>query len=141
MVMLGRDAAVGDRCGRRLPESRRKVRAGRALFGSEGARLRDVTAACPAATHSLRGAGRQRTGPYDVRLLRGEADHPQRIPEHLRHPDNHWFGFSQRARIIFYAKDRVARFAVPKATQFLDELPRNPTGKILKRELREIDVE
>ncbi len=30
-----------------------------------------------------------------------------RIPAHLRHPDGHWFGFSQRARIIFYAKDRV----------------------------------
>jgi iron(III) transport system substrate-binding protein len=30
-----------------------------------------------------------------------------RIPPHLRHPDGHWFGFSQRARIIFYAKDRV----------------------------------
>ena len=32
----------------------------------------------------------------------------ERIPAHLRHPDGHWFGFSQRARIIFYAKDRVA---------------------------------
>lgn len=32
----------------------------------------------------------------------------ERIPEHLRHPDGHWFGFSQRARVIFYAKDRVA---------------------------------
>ena len=32
----------------------------------------------------------------------------ERIPEHLRHPDGHWFGFSQRARLIFYAKDRVA---------------------------------
>jgi iron(III) transport system substrate-binding protein len=31
----------------------------------------------------------------------------ERIPAHLRHPDGHWFGFSQRARIIFYAKDRV----------------------------------
>jgi iron(III) transport system substrate-binding protein len=30
-----------------------------------------------------------------------------RIPSHLRHPEGHWFGFSQRARIIFYAKDRV----------------------------------
>jgi len=30
-----------------------------------------------------------------------------RIPAHLRHPDGHWFGLSQRARIIFYAKDRV----------------------------------
>lgn len=32
----------------------------------------------------------------------------QRIPAHLRHPDNLWYAFSQRARIIFYAPDRVA---------------------------------
>jgi len=31
----------------------------------------------------------------------------ERIPENLRHPDNLWFGVSQRARIIFYARDRV----------------------------------
>lgn len=31
-----------------------------------------------------------------------------RVPEHLRHPGNLWFGLSQRARIIFYARDRVA---------------------------------
>lgn len=31
-----------------------------------------------------------------------------RIPAHLRHPDGHWFGFSQRARIIFYDKADVA---------------------------------
>ncbi|MCB1491582.1 MAG: Fe(3+) ABC transporter substrate-binding protein [Rhodobiaceae bacterium] len=31
-----------------------------------------------------------------------------RIPAHLRHPDNLWFAFSQRSRMIFYAKDRVA---------------------------------
>jgi len=30
-----------------------------------------------------------------------------RIPAFLRHPDGHWFGMSQRARIIWYAKDRV----------------------------------
>ncbi len=30
-----------------------------------------------------------------------------RVPPHLRHPDNLWFGISQRARIIFYHKDRV----------------------------------
>ncbi|MFX0544914.1 extracellular solute-binding protein [Roseovarius sp. S1116L3] len=29
------------------------------------------------------------------------------VPEYLRHPDDLWFGVSQRARIIFYAKDRV----------------------------------
>lgn len=31
----------------------------------------------------------------------------ERIPEHFQHPDNLWFGVSQRTRIIFYAKDRV----------------------------------
>ena len=30
-----------------------------------------------------------------------------RIPSFLRHPDGHWFGMSQRARIIFYSKARV----------------------------------
>jgi iron(III) transport system substrate-binding protein len=29
------------------------------------------------------------------------------IPANLRHPDGHWFAFSKRARVIFYAKDRV----------------------------------
>ncbi|MEM1385916.1 MAG: extracellular solute-binding protein, partial [Pseudomonadota bacterium] len=31
-----------------------------------------------------------------------------RIPEHLRHPDGNWYGFSQRARIIFYDKNDVS---------------------------------
>ena len=30
-----------------------------------------------------------------------------RVPDHMQHPDNLWFGISQRARIVFYAKDRV----------------------------------
>ena len=29
------------------------------------------------------------------------------IPDNLRHPDNLWFGISQRLRIVFYHKDRV----------------------------------
>ena len=36
-----------------------------------------------------------------------------------------------------YVKDNLARYKVPRDVYFLDELPRNPTGKILKRELRE----
>jgi fatty-acyl-CoA synthase len=40
-----------------------------------------------------------------------------------------------------YVKDHLARYKVPREVIFLDELPRNPTGKILKRELREINVE
>src|SRR3546814_3426247 len=31
----------------------------------------------------------------------------ERIPENLRHPDGHWFGFSTRARVIFYNKNMV----------------------------------
>ncbi|KRE27557.1 acyl-CoA synthetase [Mycobacterium sp. Soil538] len=40
-----------------------------------------------------------------------------------------------------YVKENLARYKVPREVVFLDELPRNPTGKILKRELREMDVE
>lgn len=29
------------------------------------------------------------------------------VPAHLRDPENQWVGLSQRARVIFYAKDRV----------------------------------
>jgi len=31
----------------------------------------------------------------------------ERIPANLRHPDGRWFGFSTRARVIFYNKDMV----------------------------------
>ena len=40
-----------------------------------------------------------------------------------------------------YVRDHLARYKVPREVVFLDELPRNPTGKILKRQLREIEVE
>lgn len=38
-----------------------------------------------------------------------------------------------------YVKEHLARYKVPREVVFLDELPRNPTGKILKRELRELE--
>ncbi len=31
----------------------------------------------------------------------------QAVPAHLRDPDGQWYGLSQRARVIFYARDRV----------------------------------
>lgn len=43
------------------------------------------------------------------------------------------------ADVIAYAKERVARFAVPRKMRFLAELPRNPTGKVMKRELPGFD--
>jgi fatty-acyl-CoA synthase len=36
-----------------------------------------------------------------------------------------------------FVKEHLARFKVPRDVIFRDELPRNPTGKILKRELRQ----
>ncbi|MDZ7884040.1 MAG: long-chain-fatty-acid--CoA ligase FadD2 [Mycobacterium sp.] len=39
-----------------------------------------------------------------------------------------------------YVKENLARYKVPREVIFLDELPRNPTGKILKRELRDIET-
>ena len=38
--------------------------------------------------------------------------------------------------IIGYAKTKIAGYKVPKSVDFTDALPRNPTGKVLKRELR-----
>ena len=37
-----------------------------------------------------------------------------------------------------YVKEHLARYKVPRDVVFLDELPRNPTGKILKRVLRDM---
>ncbi len=34
-----------------------------------------------------------------------------------------------------YVKDNLANYKVPREVVFIDELPRNPTGKVLKREL------
>lgn len=36
-----------------------------------------------------------------------------------------------------YVREHLARYKVPREVIFLEELPRNPTGKILKRELRD----
>ena len=36
-----------------------------------------------------------------------------------------------------YVKKNLAGYKVPRQVEFLDELPRNATGKVLKRELAE----
>ena len=38
--------------------------------------------------------------------------------------------------LITWARERVAGYKLPKSVDFVEALPRNPTGKILKRELR-----
>ena len=39
-----------------------------------------------------------------------------------------------------YVRNHLARYKVPREVIFVAELPRNPTGKILKRELRKIEI-
>lgn len=38
--------------------------------------------------------------------------------------------------LINFCKERIARYKAPKSIEFVDALPKNPAGKILKRELR-----
>lgn len=39
--------------------------------------------------------------------------------------------------ILNYCKDKLSKFKVPKYVEFANDLPRNPSGKILKRQLRD----
>lgn len=49
----------------------------------------------------------------------------------LREPDS-----VNADQLSAYVKENLARFKVPRDIVFIDELPRNPTGKVLKRQLR-----
>ncbi|MEU6366834.1 acyl-CoA synthetase [Streptomyces sp. NPDC046931] len=62
-------------------------------------------------------------------------------------PDERWIeavtavvvpcGEVTEAELLAHARERLAHFKAPKRVLFVDELPRNASGKILKRELRE----
>jgi acyl-CoA synthetase (AMP-forming)/AMP-acid ligase II len=64
-------------------------------------------------------------------------------------PDEHWGeavkaiivlkpdSRASEAEIIGYARERIAGYKLPKSIDFVAALPRTPSGKILKRELRE----
>jgi fatty-acyl-CoA synthase len=51
----------------------------------------------------------------------------------VQKPDSH----ASEAEIIAYARERIAGYKLPKSIDFVTALPRTPSGKILKRELRE----
>jgi acyl-CoA synthetase (AMP-forming)/AMP-acid ligase II len=40
------------------------------------------------------------------------------------------------ADIIAFARERIAGYKLPKSVDFIDALPRNPSGKILRKDLR-----
>ena len=39
--------------------------------------------------------------------------------------------------LVAFARERLAGYKLPRSIEFVDELPRTPSGKVLKRELRE----
>ena len=43
--------------------------------------------------------------------------------------------------IIEHCTKKLARFKVPKEIEFVEQLPRNPSGKVLKRDLRAMHAE
>jgi fatty-acyl-CoA synthase len=64
-------------------------------------------------------------------------------------PDDHW-GEAVKALVVLqpgsetsaedirtFAHQHIAGFKCPKSVDFIDAVPRNPTGKILKKILRE----
>ena len=38
-------------------------------------------------------------------------------------------------------KSNLARYKVPREIMFIDEMPRNPAGKVMKRKLPDLDGE
>jgi fatty-acyl-CoA synthase len=47
-------------------------------------------------------------------------------------------GMEERPQeIIAFARERLAHYKCPTSVDFAESLPRNPSGKLLKRELRE----
>ena len=81
------------------------------------------------------------------------SGHPEVIEATAIGVDDKDFGQRLRAFVVLkegaeltedaikdYVRDHLARYKVPREVIFLSELPRNPTGKILKRELRQIEI-
>ncbi|MFC5992842.1 long-chain fatty acid--CoA ligase [Pseudonocardia hispaniensis] len=58
----------------------------------------------------------------------GETVHAVVVPSHPDHAD--------AEALIKYTRERLAHYKCPTGVTFVDALPRNPTGKVLKRELR-----
>ena len=86
---------------------------------------------------------------YSVEVERALTDHPAVLDAAVFGiPDEKW-GESVQAvvelsagesttpeELIAWCQERLARYKCPRQVDILDELPRNPTGKLLKRDLR-----
>lgn len=95
-------------------------------------------------------SGGENVFPAEVEDLIG--GHPEVVEATALGVEDKEFGARLRAFVVLregatltedaikdYVRERLARYKVPREVVFLAELPRNPTGKILKRELRQIE--
>ena len=87
---------------------------------------------------------------YPAEIERVLAEHPQILEVTVVGvPDERW-GESPRACVVLqpgasataqellaFCDGRIARYKLPRSVEFLDALPRNAMGKVLRRELRE----
>jgi acyl-CoA synthetase (AMP-forming)/AMP-acid ligase II len=84
---------------------------------------------------------------YSIEVEQVLAEHPAVVEVAvIGVPDEKWGevvkaviaveGEATAEEIIAFARERLAAYKCPKSIDFADELPRNPTGKILKKELR-----
>ncbi|WP_396905427.1 long-chain-fatty-acid--CoA ligase [Mycolicibacterium phlei] len=84
---------------------------------------------------------------YSVEVERVLAEHPAVVDVAvIGVPDEKWGeavkavvsldGSATEDELIAFCRERLAGYKCPKSIDITDELPRNPTGKILKKELR-----
>ena len=85
---------------------------------------------------------------YSIEVERVIAEHPA-VTEVavIGVPDEKWGesvkavvsleGEATEKEIIAFARERLAAYKCPRTVDVVDELPRNPTGKILKKDLRQ----
>ncbi|SEH48812.1 Acyl-CoA synthetase (AMP-forming)/AMP-acid ligase II [Mycolicibacterium rutilum] len=84
---------------------------------------------------------------YSIEVERVVAEHPAVVDVAvIGVPDDKWGevvkavvsveGEATEDEIITWCRERLASYKCPKSVDITDELPRNPTGKILKKDLR-----
>jgi acyl-CoA synthetase (AMP-forming)/AMP-acid ligase II len=85
---------------------------------------------------------------YSIEVERVLAEHPAVTEVAVFGvPDEKWGeavkavvaveGTASEADLIAWARERLAGYKCPKTVDFMEALPRNPTGKIMKKELRQ----
>jgi len=44
------------------------------------------------------------------------------------------------AEVLAFCKEKLAAYKIPKSVEFMDDLPKTTVGKVLRRELREMEI-